>query len=152
MILHHGVSSITTVLMVAVAGCSGSATRGLVGRNLWRDHGIRNYSMTVQRGGAWYTSPVHIVTVRNDRVTSVVDAEGTETPREKWAREYFEVRTINEMFAFIDSLRSTGQYQVEASFDERYGYPDRLDFRWTGQPNISESKSEFEVLDFEPTE
>ena len=126
---------VVALSLVAATSCGTSGPLGTFGPRLaaakarWAERGPASYDITVTRSCECtpeMTGPV-VVAVRNGRVASRRYAATADTVPSGLAGEF---RSVEEMFAFLDTLRTQRLASLEVSYDETTGYPTlvRIDY------------------------
>jgi hypothetical protein len=113
-----------------------------VARARWASRGYRDYSFTIT-SLCFCTNvhPVRAVVVR-DSVTTAVDLV-TNQPVDPRL-----VRTVDQLFAFIESGISRPAATLEVTYDAQLGYPITINF--DGSVNVADDEITYNVRDVVP--
>ena len=125
-------TGLAVVAVMIVAGCDSGADRYPDEQRLWAGADIDDYTLTYfVEGMAGRTGPI---------VVDVVDGEVVSTD----PGDADSVFTVDDLFAALESAD-----EVDATFDERFGYPTRVSI----EPSVDVDDDEYgvEVVDFEPS-
>lgn len=112
---------------------------------LWQAGGLASYRYTYRRSCFCIPRGPVVVTVRANRLDSVVDAEtGQPVPSDS----LYLYGTIESLFAQLSSAVMQDAWFIQASYDERLGYPREAYVDASAQ--TADEELGFSVADLEP--
>lgn len=113
-------------LFITLPACSdeGVSPVNLEHRMLWESLGIHHYSFDQQRQCFCSNGGRRVqVVVRADTIASISSIDTLQPPVQSGS-----YLTVDSLFGFIEWARAFSGAKIEISYNERYGYPERIFF------------------------
>ncbi|TGN40438.1 DUF6174 domain-containing protein [Marinobacter confluentis] len=155
-----GKATILSVLLF-LGGCGSNAVSGAgesdvsakppanlqEARQLWRESGVVNYSVTAQMTcycPQELVQPIRLIVEQG----TVVSSKGLEQPLKNLTEDGAQRLTVDGLFLFIEKAVGKNVETLEVSYDRNYGYP--MFINYDGHAMIADDERQYRLTDFEP--